>query len=100
MYPNHNKNNDGNYGIPVATPYSRDVEMTDASRSNVLHSPAKMRYTEKPNSNNGKSKRSPGKRVVRYHSLVPEVNQIVYKKQEKRIGNQLVKRARLSNKRN
>jgi hypothetical protein len=72
MHPS--QNNDKDYGIPVATPYTRDIEMTDAVSR---HSPAKMRYhTEK-------SKRT-GKRVVCYQSLVPDVT---YKKpQKKRIG--------------
>lgn len=80
---NHNHNNASNYdGIPVAPPYyiNRDTEMTETQ--------PKHRHQLKYNHAGKlmKQRSSPGKRVVYYHSLEPEINHI--KKPLKRIGMQ------------
>lgn len=78
---NHNHNNTNNYGgIPVAPPYytNRDTEMTE-SQPKPRH---QLKYNHAGKLT--KQRSSPGKRVVYYHSLEPEINHI--KKPLKRIG--------------
>lgn len=79
---NNSNNSSNNYGgIPVAPPYysRREVEMVE-NQPKPRH---QLKYNHagkliKPRS-------SPGKRVVYYHSLEPEINH--NKKPLKRIGN-------------
>jgi hypothetical protein len=75
-------NNNNNYGgIPVAPPYCthRDAEM--------IENQPKPRHQLKYNHAGKliKPRSSPGKRVVYYHSLEPEINH--NKKPSKKIGN-------------
>ena len=63
---NHNfqqLTNSPDYGIPVAPPHARDAEMTDSEHVNDHNASGKPKSSKS---------RSPGKRVVYYHSLEPE----------------------------
>lgn len=83
----NNNNNSQDYGIPVAPPHIRDIEMTDSDTTTAHEHYA----LEKSRGRGGKlnKSRSPGKRVVYYHSLEPEHiwSQQQQQKIIKRIGN-------------
>lgn len=79
-------NNSSNYGIPVAPPYSLDVEMTDFTshpQPQPEPKPLSKRTSRKPY-----KARSPGKRVIHYQSLEPEHVWSILPQPKKGIGKQ------------